>query len=572
MLLIEREREIIQLLNQRGTISVRELAESCNVTEMTIRRDLKKLEQLNLLQRTHGGATRIDLPLLAQVANQPDNGFKQADLPTDALILAPVQSHIAHTLRERAVRSQIPLLAESAPIENAIYLGPLNYEGSAALGRWAGEYVLEHFDGVAQVLDIILQLPNTRERSAGFVDGLREVLGDVNTHIISVDGRGLYNEAYQVALDALRVHPQINVIFGINDDSVLGGLQAYHDLERDPERLLAVNVGGEGRTLFDVLQRGGALKACLALFPEIVGRSAIDGVLRLWAGEDIGGAIVTPSAVLTVDTLTDYYTPVEDGWVINLEAAHKLHQSQWATPTPQFDGKRVSFVLHFRTHEWYQNVAAAMQERADEVGISLSVEDANEDVQAEIAELRRLIGKMAASYVNDGDIIILDAGTPTASMAQYLDNHHDLTVITNSAAVFQRLQRNPNINLMMTGGKFDRESQAFVERGAQLLLREIRADKAFIVASGVSESFGISCKNLAEAEIRRAMIDAAREIVLLADHTILGADSRVRVAGLEAMHTLITDAGVPAAQRLDFNRRSIKVMVAGEVLHTHKEV
>ncbi len=78
---------------------------------------------------------------------------------------------------------------------------------------------------------------------------------------MTVDGHGLYNEAYQVAKDALRVHPEINVIFGINDDSVLGGLQAYLDLDRDPERMLAVNVGGEGKTLFDVLYRGGPLKA-----------------------------------------------------------------------------------------------------------------------------------------------------------------------------------------------------------------------------------------------------------------------------------------------------------------------
>ena len=89
-------------------------------------------------------------------------------------------------------------------------------------------------------------------------------------------------------MDALHVHPEINVIFGINDDFVLGGLQAYLDLGRDPDQVIAVNVGGEGQTLFDELQRGHALRACLALFPEVVGRMAVDLAARLWQGEDVG--------------------------------------------------------------------------------------------------------------------------------------------------------------------------------------------------------------------------------------------------------------------------------------------
>jgi DeoR/GlpR family transcriptional regulator of sugar metabolism len=567
MLLIEREKEIVQMVNQRGAVSVRELAQTLDVTEVTIRRDLKKLEELRLLQRTHGGAARVD-----GLIPTPGNGAhpEPADhLHADALILAPVQTEAAHTLRERALRASIPLIAESAPLDGAIYLGPRNYECAVELGRWAGAYVRDHLGGTAHVLDIQLQLSNTRARSAGFAAGLRDVLGEA-VHLVSIDGLGLYNEAYAAALNALRVHPEINVIFGINDDSVLGGLQAYLDLDRDPAALLAVNVGGEGKTLFDVLQRGGALKACLALFPEVVGREAVDGALRALAGEAVG-EIITPAAILTADTLTDYYTLVEGGWQLNEDAAARLAQTRWTTPLPLGRGRRLALVIHFRTHEWYQNVAAAAQRRADALGVVLSVEDVNEDVRAEIAELRRLIGKMAATYVRDGDTIILDAGTPTASMAQFLDGHQNLTVITNSIAVFQRLGRNPNVRLILTGGEFQRESGAFVGRGAQLLLHEIRADKAFMVASGVSESFGVSCKDPAEADVRRAMLDAAREVVLLADHTVLGVDSRVRVAPLDAVHTLVTDPGLPSHYRLRLNQRGVRVMVAGEVIPAKRE-
>ncbi|MCC7450697.1 MAG: DeoR family transcriptional regulator [Anaerolineae bacterium] len=564
MVLIPREAEIITLVNKQGTVSVRELAEIYHVAEITIRRDLRKLESLHLLRRTHGGAMRLDDQTAWGLPDVIDLLDTSPYVSADALVLAPVQHQIAHTLRERALRSHIPLIAESAPQKGAIYLGPDNFDASVKLGQWTAQYIEEAFDGRAHVLSIILSLPNTLERSAGFLEGLQSTL-HTPPHVVTINGHGFYNEAYQAALDALHVHPEINVIFGINDDSVMGGLQAYLDLERDPDQLVAVNVGGEGKTLFDELQRGGALRACLALFPEVVGRMAVDTALRLWNGEDIGRAVITPSVILTADNLSDYYTCNDQVWQLNRAAVDQLEYTRLSSPMPNVSNKRLSFVFHYRTHEWYANVTKAMRERAEQVGVHFSAEDVNEDLKAEIAELRRLIGKAAAAYVNDGETIILDTGMATACMVQFLHGHKNLTVITNSIAVFQRLQNNPEINLTLTGGNLHRDSQALVSRGAQLLLKEVRADKAFIVAGGVSQAFGVSCANLPEAEIRRAMIAAAREVVLLVDHTAIGTEAHTRITGLEDIDTIITDAGTLPAQRLELNQRGIKVIVAGQI-------
>ncbi len=565
MLLAEREEIILALVNDHGIVTVRELAEACQVTEVTIRRDLNKLEAQNLLRRTHGGAVRFD-KALGEVPCDYVSTVEADDIP-EALILAPVQNSAIHTLRERALRMHIPLLAESSAFPGAIYLGPNNYDAALTLGRWTGHYAKQHFDGAAYVLDIAQSvLTNTRDRSRGFREGLQQVL-DGTAHVVTIEGRGLYNDVYQVASDALRAHPEINVIFGINDDSVLGGLQAYLDLERDPERLLAVNVGCEGKTLLDTLHHGGPLKACIALFPEVVGRLGIEAVIRLWAGEEVGTEVITPHALLTPDNLTDYYTPHMHGWKLNLAAVEHLRYTHWNTPLPQAANKRVSFVIHYCTHEWYQSLAKAMQERADQAGVRLSVEDVQDDLRAEIRDLRRLIGKLAATYVTDGNTIILDSGTPTTYMAQFLKGYRDLTVITNSLAVFHVLEDEPDIRVILTGGEFHRDSGSLVGRGGQLFLREIRADKAFIVAGGVSSTFGVSSRNLPEAEIRRAMINAAREVVVLADHSVLGVDANNRVTDLDKVDTLITDTGALAALRLEFNQRGIKVMVAGQLLN-----
>src|ERR1041385_7872516 len=138
MVLNEREAEIVKLVNRQGTVKVKTLASLLNVNEVTIRRDLNRLEELKLIRRRHGSAIRAN-GILGEAALPELRD--QDELNTDALILAPVENQAAHILRERAVRHHIPLLAESIPLEGAIYLGPKNWDAAYELGRWTGEYL-----------------------------------------------------------------------------------------------------------------------------------------------------------------------------------------------------------------------------------------------------------------------------------------------------------------------------------------------------------------------------------------------------------------------------------------------
>src|SRR5205085_8206726 len=103
------------------------------------------------------------------------------------------------------------------------------------------------------ILDVGLPaLSTTVARSKGFVDGIHSVLADA-TVAQSVDGKGLKDEAVKVAADALTAHPDVNIIFGINDDSALGGLQAYKAAGMDTSKLLVVGFGCEGKACKNAL-------------------------------------------------------------------------------------------------------------------------------------------------------------------------------------------------------------------------------------------------------------------------------------------------------------------------------
>ena len=98
-----------------------------------------------------------------------------------------------------------------------------------------------------------------------------------------------------MAADALTAHPDVNIIFGINDDSALGGLQAYEAAGMDTKNLLVVGFGCEGKACKNALMEGGPYKVSAAMFPEYQGRLLIDAAIAAFNGAKLPAHIVAPS-------------------------------------------------------------------------------------------------------------------------------------------------------------------------------------------------------------------------------------------------------------------------------------
>ena len=141
----------------------------------------------------------------------------------DVLIVTPSDTSATRMLTDRARRVGVPIVAESHNYPGATTVVAIDdYEAGVDLGRWVAAYARLHLGGVVNVLDITAPFANTNARSKGFADGLRE-LPPASRTIFHVDGQGMRNASSAIAADALSVHPEINVIFGINDDSAQGG-------------------------------------------------------------------------------------------------------------------------------------------------------------------------------------------------------------------------------------------------------------------------------------------------------------------------------------------------------------
>ncbi len=185
-------------------------------------------------------------------------------------------------------------------------------------------------------------------------------------------------------------------------------------------------------------------------------------------------------------------------------------------------------------------------------------------MKEEIDIRRRAIAITAAGMVNPGEVILIDGGPVGNYLAECLQERQNITVITNAVSVFEILKPNAGLVLILTGGAYRHSSQVLVGPTAESTLQELRADKLFLTITGASLTFGLSHTNISEVTMKQAMINSAREVILLADHTYFGQDSVVQVAPLTVIHKLITDDALPASIRLDLNKLGIQIILANE--------
>jgi DeoR family fructose operon transcriptional repressor len=144
----------------------------------------------------------------------------------------------------------------------------------------------------------------------------------------------------------------------------------------------------------------------------------------------------------------------------------------------------------------------------------------------------------------DGGSIILDAGTTTVRLAEMLPTDRELTVVTHALPVATVLATRPGITLHLVGGTVRGRTLAAVGSWALRDLADIQADVAFLGTNGLTVEHGLTTPDLAEAEVKRALVTAARRVVVLADHTKIGRVDFAYVAPLSDVDTVITDTGV----------------------------
>ncbi|MBL6933524.1 MAG: DeoR/GlpR transcriptional regulator [Rhodospirillales bacterium] len=170
-----------------------------------------------------------------------------------------------------------------------------------------------------------------------------------------------------------------------------------------------------------------------------------------------------------------------------------------------------------------------------------SVEPALNERMTQNIEGKRAIGQMAAEMIPDGVSLIIDAGTTTLCMADYLVERRRLTVYTNDLQIAAKLAGLNDNRVLLLGGEVQGTDGAIYGRDTTQMLDNYFADFAIVGISAFSSERGLTDYSREAAELRSLMLNHARVKVLLGDQTKFERKAPVRISGFEKLDHLITD-------------------------------
>ena len=176
-------------------------------------------------------------------------------------------------------------------------------------------------------------------------------------------------------------------------------------------------------------------------------------------------------------------------------------------------------------------------------------------------EKRRIAAK-AVEMINDGDSLILDVGTTTLEIARALKGKRNLTVLVTNLRAALELASQSAIQVIVIGGKLRASELSMVGHLAEQTLRNFQVDKAFIGVGGITIEHGLTEFNFEEAGTKRAMIERARQRIVVADHTKFDKVMLTTVASLTVVDKIITGMEVDGEMVTRLRQMGVEVILA----------
>jgi len=183
------------------------------------------------------------------------------------------------------------------------------------------------------------------------------------------------------------------------------------------------------------------------------------------------------------------------------------------------------------------------------------------DRQVRNQKEKERIGKAAANFVNDGDIIFIDSGTTTIEMIKFINNKQ-VTVITNSLDFIVQSLPYENLNVITAGGILERKTNSFGSLKYMDILNAYNINKAFMAATGISLSNGVTNASPLESELKSSIVDRSSEVYLLVDHDKFDKYGLMTYCRLDKIDYLITDK-MPAEVYQNYTKKNgIELVIA----------
>jgi len=162
---------------------------------------------------------------------------------------------------------------------------------------------------------------------------------------------------------------------------------------------------------------------------------------------------------------------------------------------------------------------------------------------------KEAIALEAAKLIQDGETIILDAGTTSMHLARQLKDRTDLTIVTNDIAVAGEIYQCRNITIIFCGGVMRPMYGCTAGAGTAAFIQGISVDRAFISPNALSVSRGAFTTNFDLAETKQTFMNVSEKKYMLCTSNKIGKKALCQVASVEAFDAIFTDVHIRSLDR-----------------------
>ena len=242
------------------------------------------------------------------------------------------------------------------------------------------------------------------------------------------------------------------------------------------------------------------------------------------------------------------------------QIVHLLEEQQRVTVPELSRLFSVSEVTIRKDLAWLEVQKLAVRTHGGAVPASSSISEMGFDLRERLQQdEKERIGALASAMVQDGETIAIDASTTALAMTHYLKARRELTVVTNGLRTAMELIQVPGISVLIPGGMLRQESYSLVGSWSESILQRIHISKAFFGAKGFTLTEGLMDVNGEEVELKRAIVNAAREVIAIIDHSKWNYTAFATFCPIERLDAIITDSHAPVPLIEQARNKGIKV-------------
>lgn len=194
-------------------------------------------------------------------------------------------------------------------------------------------------------------------------------------------------------------------------------------------------------------------------------------------------------------------------------------------------------------------------------GASLSATD---DISHRLSinySIKQKIARAAAEFVDEGDTILLEAGSTVALMAQILSSRKNLNVITNNAFVARQFKDSESVNVILMGGVYQKQSETMVGSVVREYLSYFNFTKVFMGIDGFTREQGAMCRDLDRSDVMSEFVKKGKEVYILSDSGKMGKSALCTICRADRINRLISDDDMSAEYQKFFREKGIDLIL-----------